>query len=154
MTAAGVRVAIDRWGYTEFGTLGRLTVFWHETIPTFTCLTAENPHRENRPNLSCVPEGEYELRRSFFHGGGYPTFEIFLRGGGPIPGRSLVKIHVGNTADDVEGCVVLGRRPIELRGKWGVGPSGGPSGAFTGFMREMDRLEVERCPLSIRLVKG
>jgi len=149
-----VRVDLRRQGYTEFGTLGRWTVFDRDGVAAFTCLSAENPDRGNRPDVSCIPEGEYKLVRSHFHRGGYPCFEILVADGSPIPGRKDVKVHVGNTMRDVEGCVVLGKGPTAHSGCWGVGPSGRDDGAFTRFMRTMDRLGVDECPLTIYFRKG
>lgn len=148
-------VELRRDAYTRYGTLGDWQVFCNDpATPVFSCLSAENPDRGNQPGVSCVPEGKYKLIRSVFHRGGYPCFEIFSADGSPIPGRSLVKVHRGNVADDVQGCVVLGSRPIVLKGQWGVGPSGGSSGAFTGWMQVMDELGIKECPLKIYFQKG
>jgi hypothetical protein len=148
-----VRVELQRQGYTEFGTLGGWVVYdGSEAI--FTCLSAENPDRDNEPRVSCIPEGEYKLVRARYHRGGYPCFQIFAKDGGEIPGRTQVKVHVGNTMEDVLGCVVLGNGPIANKGCWGVGRSGGPNGAFTKFMKIMDELDVDECPLSIFYRKG
>lgn len=148
-----MRAEIQRQAYTEFGTLGRLRVY-HADAVAFTCLTAENPDRGNRPRESCVPEGDYLLRRARYHRGNYDCFQVLLADGSEIPGRSLVKVHVGNTDLDVEGCVVLGNDPVVVRGHWGVGPSGGADGGFTRFMRLMDRLEANDVPLTIYFRKG
>lgn len=158
-----VHVTIQRQGYTEFGTLGRLTVI--DTFPhgdptaeeeTFTCLSAENPDRGNTPGISCIPEGDYRLVRTRYNRGEYACFEIRARDGTPIPGRSLVKIHHGNTDLDVQGCVVLGTRPTAHRNHWGVGPSGNPTrgtdGGFVQFMKAMDG--VDSCALTIYYRKG
>ncbi len=148
-------VELRRDAYTRFGTLGNWKVFYPGNVSSvFSCLSAENPDRGNQPSVSCIPEGEYKLVRSVFHRGGYPCFEILLADGSPIPGRTLVKVHRGNVADDVQGCVVLGSHPIVLKGQWGVGKSGGPSGAFKRWMRVMDELEIDECPLKIYFQKG
>ena len=152
-----LRAELQRQAYTEFGTLGRWRVIHVPTGPgheelAFTCLSAENPDRGNAPGLSCIPEGEYRLVRATYHRGGYECFEIRAADGGPIPGRTLVKVHRGNTDLDVEGCVVLGIGPIAHRGHWGVGPSGGEAGGFTGFMEAMWGIDV--CLLTIYFRKG
>lgn len=153
-----VRVELQRFGYTPLGTLGAWRVFLEgrHDVPELEVYSAENPDRGNQPNVSCVPEGEYLLKRSTFHRGGYPCFQLFSPGGSEIPGRTLVKVHRGNVADDVQGCVVLGNGPMVSRRnpQWGVGPSGGASGGFTRFMALMDRLGVDECPLTIFHRKG
>jgi hypothetical protein len=149
-----VRAELQRQAYTEVGTLGRLRLFDAAGAVVFTCLTAENEDRGNRPGASCIPEGEYKLVPSRFNRGNYDCFEILLADGKPIPGRSLVKIHVGNSALDVEGCVVLGYKPVAVRDHWGVGPSNGPAGAFAGFMAAMREHAPAGCPLTIFFRKG
>ena len=149
------RVELRRDAYTRYGTLGVWRLFYDDPAETiFSCLSAENQDRGNQPGVSCIPEGEYKLVRSVFHRGGYPCFQIFSADGSQIPGRTLVKVHRGNVADDVQGCVVLGFRPIAHKGQWGVGPSGGSNGGFTRWMLAMDELEIQECPLKIYFQKG
>ena len=38
-----------------------------------------------------------------YNRGGYPAFELF-----DVPGRSEIKIHIGNTSGDVSGCIAIG----------------------------------------------
>lgn len=64
-----------------------------------------------------------------FNRGGYPAYEIE-----DIPGRSLIKIHVGNTIDDVIGCIAPGRHLGWVAQKWAVTSS---RLAFRDFMRAM-----------------
>ena len=149
-----LRVELRRDAYTRFGTLGNWRVLSDERPYIFSCLTAENPDRGNQPRVSCIPEGEYKLVRSVFHRGGYPCFQILSADGSGIPGRTLVKVHRGNVASDVQGCVVLGSHPIMYKGQWGVGPSGGSSGGFTRWMRVMSELEINECSLKIYFQKG
>lgn len=148
-----IRVELQRQAYTEFGTLGQWTMFKDDVV-TFTCLSAENPDRGNVPKKSCIPEGKYKLVRRHYNRGGYAAFEILMADGSPIPGRTHVLVHVGNTMKDVWGCVVLGTAPTAHSGCWGVGPSGTDNGAFTRFMRAMDTLGVDECPLTIYFRKG
>jgi hypothetical protein len=148
-----VRAELQRQGYTEFGTLGRWTIFDGDLV-AFTCLAAENPDRGNVPGVSCIPEGEYKLVRRHYNHGGYPAFQVLMADGSEIPGRTHVLVHIGNDATDVRGCVVLGARPVATHDHWGVGPSGTDRGGFTNFMKTMDRLGVDECPLSIFYRKG
>ena len=149
-----MRAELRRDAYTRFGILGEFRVFDDMDLQVFSSLSAEKPDRGHTPNISCIPEAEYRLVRSIFHRGGYPCFQILAEDGSEIPGRRFVKIHIGNVADDVQGCVVLGFFPITHKGQWGAGPSGGPNGAFTRFMEVMDELSVSSCPLSIYYRKG
>jgi len=76
-------------------------------LPSGTTLhTIENPWKDNQNGISCVPEGVYPVgQRPFYSGGGYETAHIQ-----EVPGRSLILVHIGNTALDVEGCVAVGLR--------------------------------------------
>lgn len=117
------RYTLARWAHTEHGILGRLGR-WH---------TLENPWRGNRPNVSAIPPGVYTCRRSYYHRGGYPAFEIT-----GVPGRSHILIHVGNTTDDTQGCPLIGSRVGVLGGRLAVLAS---KAAFDEFMAELDGVD-------------
>lgn len=74
--------------------------------------TIELPWRDNEKNISCVPEGEYVLRKRESavvrrtSGGAYTRgWEVC-----DVPDRTHIMIHVGNTVDDIEGCIAVGTR--------------------------------------------
>ena len=46
--------------YKRGGTNGTLTLNGH-----FVCFTLELPWKENKRNISCIPEGKYELKASY-----------------------------------------------------------------------------------------
>lgn len=86
----------------------------------FTCKMLELPWRDNRPNLSCIPAGEYECR--FVHSPKYgPIYQIMN-----VPGRTHVLMHWGNVAGDKllnyrthsAGCQLLGRYHGVHQGQW------------------------------------
>lgn len=89
---------------------------------SFHCQTIELPWRDNKPNISCIPAGEYKvnIRVSPKYGQVYHITEV--------PGRSYILIHAGNYAGDrekgfktnVAGCVLLGQRRGLLGGQWAV----------------------------------
>lgn len=113
-----------------YGTFGILTV------KDFRCYTVERPWLDNQPNISCIPEGEYEMVLSYFHKGGYPAYEII-----GIPGRTEIKIHVANTMDDVIGCVGVGEGLGYIKGKWSVTYS---KMAYKAFMPAMAGIKRAR----------
>lgn len=119
-------VTLERFAYTPDGVFGRLKVRLWEF------LSVERPWMENKPNVSCIPCGTYQLLRSKFYASAddYPCYEIVK-----VPGRSLIKIHIANTMDDVKGCIGLGMRSGYIAEKWAVRNS---REAFFAFMREMD----------------
>lgn len=90
-------LVLERFAYTEMGTFGKLT------MPEFECYTVERPWFDNVPRVSCIPVGLYPLRVTRYNRGGYQTLLV-----ANVPGRSLIKIHKGNTMRDVMGCIAPG----------------------------------------------
>ena len=117
-------VELERFAYTPMGTFGRLAV------DALSCFTVERPWEHNEPFESCIPEGEYTLKRSSYHRGGYDTYEAV-----EVPGRSLIKVHVGNTMLDVLGCIAVGSALGFLNDLWAVKQS---KLTFERFMETMD----------------
>ena len=68
------------------------------------CWTLECPWRENQIFTSCVPDGSYPLVAfdSPDHAGCWVLT--------PVPGRTGVLIHVGNTVEDTQGCILIGQQ--------------------------------------------
>lgn len=120
-----------RFAYTPFGTFGRLSV------PEFQCFTVERPWLNNVPRESCIPEGDYEMVLGRFNRGGYPAYELI-----GVPGRSLIKIHRGNTMDDVLGCIALGRSLGWVANKWAVISSRVAFGQFMGIMSGTEKTTI------------
>lgn len=57
------------------------------------------------PGETCIPAGQYYLRITPSSRFGRELPEILN-----VPGFTGVRIHPGNTADDSEGCILVGRR--------------------------------------------
>lgn len=107
-------LSLLRWCHSEV-----MGVFGSYLLDDWSCYVVERPWLDNRPNVSCIPEGTYPLVRSTYYRGGYPCWEI--KG---VPGRSDIKIHKGNTIDDLLGCQAPGMGLGYLNGKWAVISSG------------------------------
>lgn len=120
-------IRLERFAYTPYGVFGKII------IPEFECFTVERPWLDNKPRQSCIPEGVYDLELGFFNRGGYPAYELK-----DVPGRSLIKIHIGNTMDDIVGCIAPGKSLGYLEKKWAVGSS---KKAFNEFMQAMKDVE-------------
>lgn len=90
-------VELIRYFYGPSCTLG------HMTINSRLIYTAEDAWANNEVRRSCIPDGTYRCRPRFFHRGGYPAIEIC-----DVAGRSTILFHRGNSARDVEGCIVVG----------------------------------------------
>lgn len=64
------------------------------------CLTIELPWKENKPNVSCIPEGRYELKKRYS-----PRFGKHLIVMN-VPGRSFILLHAANHAmKEMRGCI-------------------------------------------------
>tara|TARA_B100000768_G_scaffold118138_1_gene109274 strand:- start:914 stop:1333 length:420 start_codon:yes stop_codon:yes gene_type:complete len=70
------------------------------------CDTLENPWLNNQKNISCIPEGEYKVRlrlpresatRHYIH--------LLVKN---VPNRDYILFHIGNTAKDTRGCILVG----------------------------------------------
>ena len=66
------------------------------------CLTLELPWKDNRPNVSCIPSGEYLAKKTVRIRFGL-TYEILQ-----VPNRTDVLIHKGNFTSETLGCILLG----------------------------------------------
>lgn len=74
------------------------------------CVTCEDPWLDNKRNLSCIPAGSYRAakRLSEKYGQHWLLEEV--------PGRDLILIHAGNTINDTQGCILVGRSFSHLGG--------------------------------------
>jgi hypothetical protein len=76
----------------------------------FRCFTLELPQEGNQPNVSCIPEGQYNCRKITS-----PTLgrciEIL-----EVPGRTYIRIHKGNFTSQIQGCVLVGEALKDING--------------------------------------
>lgn len=78
------------------------------------CKTLELPWRDNQKGISCIPAGEYKLSP-------YPSSrfgEVYIVN--DVPNRTGILIHTGNTASDIQGCILVGDSYGKLNGKKAV----------------------------------
>ena len=87
--------------YTNIQTLGRLVVFDGAKV-RLQILTLELPDLGNQQNVSCIPEGKYEVHRIYSPKFG-KCFHVQ-----DVPGRSEILIHKGNYNKDTHGCILVG----------------------------------------------
>ena len=97
----GVNLLIIRDTFTEVSTIGNLYLNGE-----WLCDTLENPYLDNQRNISCIPEGQYKVRlRTAKESATKDYLHLLVQ---DVPDRSLVLFHVGNTAKDTRGCVLVG----------------------------------------------
>jgi hypothetical protein len=73
--------------------------------------TIECPDLDNKPFVSCIPEGIYRVRRDYT---GKHTFYKLL----DVPGRSFIEIHPASKVEQLEGCIGMSRKDCELLIHW------------------------------------
>lgn len=96
---------LHRTDYTRFGTLGVLFLPSGAALNTIELPWRDNAHGTFDSGGSCVPEGTYDLVENYYNAGGYNSVEVT-----PVESRDEIQVHIGNTAIDVEGCIVVGLR--------------------------------------------
>ena len=98
------KVLLLRTEQSDEGTFGIIVFDGHSLF------TGELPWRDNRANISCIPEGVYSVRVSDSRKFGR-CYEI-----GEVPKRSHILLHHGNFCGDrirglrtnVAGCILVG----------------------------------------------
>ncbi len=85
--------------YSNNFTLGILTI--DNTDNLF--FTLELPYKDNLKNISCIPEGKYEIIN--YNSNKFKNcFKI-----NDVINRSDILIHSGNTINDIKGCILIGK---------------------------------------------
>jgi len=112
------------------------------SIRAKVCVTLELPWEYNKPSVSCIPSGEYDIRP-------HPFSDIKVRLVNNRIGvyydssragkkdRSSIDIAVGNVPSELRGGVALGEYPVCIKSdgdtvEFGLGNS---SGALNEFMK-------------------
>jgi hypothetical protein len=97
----GVNILIIRDTFTDISTIGRLFINGESF-----CDTLENPYINNERNISCIPEGQYKVRLRLARESATRNYLHLLVQ--DVPNRSYILFHIGNTAKDTSGCILVG----------------------------------------------
>ena len=98
--------------------------------------TLELPWRDNKRNVSCIPDGNYICNLNNRN-----VYEVM-----DVPNRSSIQIHIGNIAPDVRGCILLGMRYGTITGKLAVLSSTAANKLFKKELNYEDfELEIITC---------
>lgn len=91
-----MQIRIMRFKHCKDRTLGIMEA------GNLTLTTLELPWKNNEKNISCIPAGNYKLRRR-----NTPKYgdHLILEN---VPGRSYVLIHFGNFPENTSGCILVG----------------------------------------------
>jgi len=115
-------IYIKRNNDTGKQSVGVCVIYDHNMNPLFSCLALERAWKNNEPNVSCIPLGEYDcvLEHS-------PSFDKLLWEIYGVDGRTECKFHAANFWNELNGCIGLGTQLLHL-----------------GFDNELDLTNSER----------
>lgn len=82
--------------YLEDKTIGKLVFPNGESV-----YTLERPWLDNKVSVSCIPEGQYLVKRD--KTGRFQWYAVQ-----DVPGRTHIEIHPANKVEQLEGCIALG----------------------------------------------
>jgi len=83
--------------------------------PAITIKTIEKPNLDNRPMVSCIPEGEYLVKWSHMASHNVDHYQLQN-----VKDRTAIFIHIATTVDDVLGCIGSDRISIGCLESWGA----------------------------------
>ena len=122
-------IEITRFALFGDRTLGRLK------IDDLELWTIERPWLNNIPFKSCVPTGQYKVRRTNSPRFGPDTWQVQ-----DVPDRTHILFHVANTSADVVGCIGCG---ISLYPDLnGVGNSRKAMAKFDSYLAGLDETDL------------
>lgn len=98
-----MKFLVIRHKMTDKETLGRMYIIDDTGKAAAILCTLELPWRDNQRQISCVPEGEYEVSLSWSR-----KFNMNLYVLSGVPNRSGIMIHSGNHTSQIEGCILVG----------------------------------------------
>jgi hypothetical protein len=99
----------------------------------FECFTLEDTARHGAPKIpgeTAIPEGTYPVTIDES-----ARFKRLMPHVMDVPGFSGIRIHSGNTADDTEGCILLGDTCNQLSAE--QGSIGNSRIAFAAFFTKL-----------------
>ena len=96
-----VNLKLVRMICTDKSTIGRLYL-----NKEYVCDTLENPYINNERNISCIPEGTYNVRLRLARESATRDYLHLLVQ--DVPNRDYILFHRGNTAKDTSGCILVG----------------------------------------------
>jgi hypothetical protein len=103
-----MKVVLSRQ-YGNLQTLGRIVVFDGNKVKLqIACL--ELPNLDNRHEVSCIPEGKYEVHKVHSPKFG-KCFQVV-----DVPERDNILFHAGNYASDTKGCILPGMAYEDING--------------------------------------
>lgn len=83
----------------------------------FSGFTLELPWKDNKPDVSCIPDGNYTCRYTqsvrLTEKAGHPVWTYEVLG---VPDRSGIRIHSANFFHQLLGCISPGKSELDIDG--------------------------------------
>ena len=96
-----VNLLLIRDMFTDESTIGQLFINGERF-----CDTLELPYLDNQRSISCIPEGQYKVRMRLPRESATRDYLHLLVQ--DVKDRSYILFHIGNTAKDTRGCILVG----------------------------------------------
>lgn len=101
---------LHRFCYSPRGTFGSMIMPDGQHL-----YTVERQWNDNKPSVSCIPEGTYLCVPRRYHRGGYKAIEVL-----DVPNRSHILFHRANVAEELAGCIAPGLKLGWYKNQWAV----------------------------------
>jgi len=75
--------------------------------------TIERPWLDNRPMVSCIPDGEYLCKSGHMASHNVDHYQLQK-----VPNRSAIFIHIASKVEDLHGCIGSDRLSIKALESW------------------------------------
>jgi hypothetical protein len=96
-----VNLLIIRETFSDKSTIGNLHLDGE-----WLCDTLELPWKDNQRSVSCIPAGQYKVRlRTARESATRDYLHLLVE---DVPNRDYILFHIGNSAKDTRGCVLVG----------------------------------------------
>tara|TARA_R110002124_G_scaffold281430_1_gene455703 strand:- start:62317 stop:62748 length:432 start_codon:yes stop_codon:yes gene_type:complete len=105
------KVIINRFKITSNYTLGHCYIEHSPDNIEYIGCSLERGWKDNQSNISCVPEGNYDLKLEYS-----PKFKKDLWELYGVPNRAECKFHAANYWRQLDGCIALGNKHIDIDG--------------------------------------
>jgi len=106
-----LEVIVNRFKITNDYSLGHCYIKYPEGRTVYVGCSLERGWRNNENSVSCVPPGTYELKLDYS-----PRFKTKLWELYGVPNRSECKFHAANYWRQLNGCIALGNKHIDIDG--------------------------------------
>ncbi|MDB4299641.1 DUF5675 family protein [bacterium] len=97
-----MKLLIDRYSKEDKQTIGGFYLLNNNNGILFDCHSLELPWKDNKNDISCIPTGEYIVRKRYSK-----KYKNHLHVT-DVEGRTWILIHHGNYHTDILGCIILG----------------------------------------------